>query len=176
MNEQRIGLAKNEVRLVEHQPEWSTMFIRERERIAAALDGGFVDIQHVGSTAIPGIAAKPIIDIAVAVDDIRKVGECVAPLESLGYIYRGELGLPDRHFFILGEPRIVNLHLTQLHFREWRRQIAFRDYLRANAAAAAGYDALKKQLAERFPLERERYTEEKSAFILNILNLAGVSD
>jgi len=162
-----IGLERGVVRLLPHAPEWAVLFAQE------ASHGPYVlDIQHVGSTAIPEIAAKPIIDIAVAVADFDQAQRCIAPIEELGYRYRGENGIPRRHYFVRGDPRAYHLHMLEQDSAEWRGQIAFRDYMRAHPKQAAAYDQIKRKLARRYPRDREAYTKAKGAFVLSIVALA----
>jgi GrpB-like predicted nucleotidyltransferase (UPF0157 family) len=135
-----------------------------------------LDIKHVGSTAIPGILAKPILDIAVAVACFEGASVCIAPLEALGYLYRGEHGIPRRHYFVLrapqGDARLVHLHMLEIQSANWEDHLLFRDYLRAHPAEAQAYQALKQQLAARFRHDRHAYTKGKTAFVTRILELA----
>lgn len=123
------------------------------------------------SAALP--SAKPIIDIAVAVRQIADAESCVIPLESIGYEYRGEQGIPGRHFFAKGEPRTHHLHLVEADSVFWRSHLLFRDYLRQHADVAAEYETLKRRLAIEYKDNREAYTEGKAAFIENVLRAAG---
>ena len=88
----------NEVTIVDYNPAWPTLFEEEKARLLSVAGAWMRDVQHVGSTAVPGLAAKPIIDIMIAIYDLADVEKCIAPIESLGYGYMGEYGLPERHF------------------------------------------------------------------------------
>jgi GrpB-like predicted nucleotidyltransferase (UPF0157 family)/protein associated with RNAse G/E len=166
-----LGLAPNLVALTPYTPVWAQMFQSEAERLYAALGAAILDIQHVGSTAIPGIPAKPIIDIGIAVANFEEAAGCIEPLVRLGYTYRGEMGIPRRHYFVKreGEISTFHLHMNEVTSADWRQQIALRDYLRQHPAVAQEYADLKLRLAEQFPTDRVAYTEGKSGFISQVL-------
>lgn len=175
-----VGLQDGLVRLVPHSPEWARLFAAEEQRLRAILApfwGSIVlDIQHVGSTSIPGIPAKPIIDIAVAVTSHEDARALIAPLERNGYVYRGEHEVPERHFFHLGEAnttgRTHHLHVLEKTNPQWRQQIGFRDYLVAHPETAAAYGALKTDLAAAFADDRPGYLDGKANFITQVLRLS----
>ncbi|HUT18496.1 MAG TPA: GrpB family protein [Anaerolineae bacterium] len=171
-----IGLERDTVRLVPYQAGWARLYGAEKARLQGAVGDHVLDIQHVGSTAIPGIVAKPILDIAVAVHSFEAAYVCVAPIEALGYEYKGENGIPRRHYFVRRDPKtaqtIVHLHMNELGGPDWENQVLFRDYMLAHPEAAAEYTALKRGLAAQFPRDREAYTDGKAPFIECILRLA----
>ena len=169
-----LGLSSNNVLLQPYQDEWARLFEQEHERLRAAIGDFVLDIQHIGSTSIPGIPAKPILDIGVAVENFEEASRCIAPLEALGYSYRGENGIPRRHYFVKGttDSRTHHLHINEIQSSDWQQQIAFRDALRQDAALAQEYAALKLRLAKQFPTDRVAYTEGKSSFISRIINRA----
>ena len=156
--------------VVEYDPSWPARYERERAGIVEALGDvmeGVVAVEHVGSTAVPGLAAKPIIDIIVGVRELP-VGEgCIQPLESLGYEYRGllETGIPGRYYFRKGNPRSHHLHMVQHGTEFWQRHLLFRDLLRERPAVAQEYASLKKELALQYRTDRLAYTEAKTPFI-----------
>jgi GrpB-like predicted nucleotidyltransferase (UPF0157 family) len=160
------------IQLIPAVEEWKAMFESERAALAELLPGSILNIQHVGSTAIPGMVAKPIIDIAVAVETFEGAFQCVALLEKHGYSYRGEFGISRRHYFVRGEPHLFHLHMLELTSEEWWRMLAFRDYLRANPEAAGEYAALKINLAQVHADDLNTYTQKKSPFVLRVLRLA----
>ena len=124
----------------------------------------------MGSTAVPGLAAKPIVDIMVGLRVLSDHACCVAPLASLGYEHKGEYGIPDRHYFrkpVQG-PRTHQVHMVERGSAFWVRHLLFRDYLRANPNEAAAYDRLKRELAARFGADLEGYTEAKTEFIRSV--------
>src|SRR5689334_1122677 len=105
------GLEEGALRLTPYHKEWEQLFREEKARLQAAVGLFVLDIQHVGSTSIPGLIAKPIIDIAIAVRSFEEARVCIQPVESLGYRYRGENGIPRRHFFVKGNPRTHHIHM-----------------------------------------------------------------
>ena len=168
-----IGLERGIVRLVPYSADWKRLFEKEKARLQTAVGDYVLDIQHVGSTSIPGTVAKPIIDIAIAVESFEQAFVCVEPIEQLGYEYKGENGIPRRHFFVKRNPRSTHhVHMNELGSRDWENQVLFRNYLLEHPEAVEEYVALKIRLAERFPLDREAYTDGKAPFIERILRLA----
>ncbi|MXY98961.1 MAG: GrpB family protein, partial [Gemmatimonadetes bacterium] len=127
------------------------------------------DIQHVGSTAIVGMPAKPILDIAIAVDDFEKARVCIAPLASLGYTFKGENGIPRRHYFTKGEPCTHHIHMVEATCEEWAKLILFRDCLRSDRSVAAAYAKMKTSLADRLDGDRVAYQNAKADFIEKVL-------
>src|SRR5918992_128153 len=167
-----LGLERGTVRLVPHTERWHDLFAEEERRLRVAFGDYALAIEHVGSTAICGLSAKPIIDIAVAVREIADAEECMTALEQLGYEYRGEQGIPGRHFFGKGEPRTHHLHMVELSSDFWRSHLLFRDYLLQHRETTEKYERLKKELAEKYKGDREAYTEGKAAFIESVLEAA----
>ncbi len=131
-----------------------------------------LDVQHIGSTSIPGMPAKPILDIGVAVANFEEAVRCIPLMEQLGYSYKGENGIPRRHYFVKGEPRTHHLHMLEAASEEWKNHLLFRDYLRGNAEAARAYANLKRQLAASFAADREAYQTGKERFINAVLRQA----
>ncbi len=125
--------------------------------------------EHVGSTAIPGMCGKPVLDIlAGRPASCAPVGG-IAALALAGYEHRGEQGVPGQEFFRRGQPRAYHIHLVELGGALWRGYVGFRDYLRTHPEAADHYAALKRDLAARFPRDREAYISGKSPFVEGIL-------
>ena len=168
-----LGLHRGTVTLMPHTEVWHQLFADEEARLRDAIGGNVLAIEHVGSTAVCGLSAKPIIDIAVALREIADAERCVIPLEDIGYEYRGELDIPGRHFFGKGEPRTHHLHLVKARSDFWKNHLLFRDYLRQHAEIAAQYEELKTRLAHEYQNNREAYTEGKARFIENVLRRAG---
>jgi GrpB-like predicted nucleotidyltransferase (UPF0157 family) len=159
--------------VVDHDPRWAPMFRRERERIVGALGRLALAVEHVGSTAVPRLAAKPVLDIMVGVERIPLPEAALPALGALGYQYRGDGGAPGRQYFRT-DPRTRHLSVVELGGAEWTRTLAFRDYLRRHPPAVREYEALKRDLERRHRGERARYTEGKAAFIQRILRAAAV--
>lgn len=164
------------VEVVPHDPSWTERFGAEKSRILATLghlaDGGVVErLEHIGSTAVPGMPAKPCVDIVMAAWPMPLPPEAVAALEGLGYTYRGENGIPGREYFTQG-PHDFHLHVVQGDSDFITDHLLFRDFLRAEPAAARRYAATKRELAARFPDERDRYQAGKSPLIEELLDAA----
>ncbi|MCV3766699.1 GrpB family protein [Rhizobium sp. TRM95796] len=152
--------------IVAYDPAWPEIFEALRRRIEAALGPIAIAVEHVGSTAVPGLPAKPIIDIDVAIAGDSALPTAIAALATIGYAHQGEKGIAGRHAFAApaGLAR-HHLYLCAAHSAELRRHLAFRDRLRADAGLAAAYGALKMRLAEEFGWDREGYTIAKTSFI-----------
>lgn len=170
---QSLELAIHEdVALVPHDPAWPAVFELERERLLQLISGQFADIQHFGSTAIPGMPAKPIIDILAGVASMEAADAINARLLQIGYTTSAEFNatLVGRRWFMrhaFGR-RTHHLHVVVLGSSEWRRRLKFRDALRADTKLAGEYAALKVQLAVRHAADREAYTAAKSEFVLSV--------
>lgn len=165
---------QREVELVPHNPEWSQLADQEINRLQAGLSFPIVGIYHIGSTSIPGIKAKPILDFVMEVEDLEDVIDAVGEFEALDYDSKGEYGIQGRQFFTRdtdGE-RSHHLHVFQKGHPDIKRHTVFRDFLRANPDAAREYESLKEQLARRFPKQSGNYTEAKSDFILSMDEVA----
>ena len=169
------------VRVVEYDPKWPRLFAEE----AAVLRGVFgsepVAIEHIGSTAVPGLPAKPIIDIMAGVSGWDVFDLVVERLAAVGYRYtpEAEKDDPSRKVFRKGPSdlshlRTHHLHVTELDGFYWQRMLAFRDRLRSHPEEAAAYVALKRELASRFANESRRYTAGKAEFVIEIERRAGV--
>ena len=167
-----IGLEQGIVRLIPYTVEWEQLFEEEKARLQTAVGEYVLDIQHVGSTSIPGIVAKPIIDIAIAVRNFEEASVCIEPIEQLGYEYRCENGIPRRHYFTKGKPRTHHLHMNEIESRDWSDQIIFRDHLIRHPEIAKQYAELKMELAQQYPQDRQAYLDNKAPFIERILQLA----
>lgn len=168
-----LGLETGAIKLSPHREEWHQFFAIEAAQLTAAAGKHALAVEHVGSTAICGIAAKPIIDIALAVREIADVEQIIEPFENLSYVYRGEYGIPNRHYFIKGELlRTHHLHVVRLESDFWRNHLLFRDYLGAHPQIAAEYENLKRELAQMHRENREAYTAGKTEFVRNVLTAA----
>jgi GrpB-like predicted nucleotidyltransferase (UPF0157 family) len=168
------GARSEPVRLVPYDPAWPAAFERERVALEASIGPWVVGgIHHVGSTAVPGLEAKPIVDILVGVEDLGSSRECFEPLAALEYLY-APYRSDEMHWFCKPHPdrRTHHLHLAPLTGRRYADELAFRDRLRADPATAERYAKLKRELADRFPEDREAYTEAKTDFIRAALEAA----
>ncbi|WP_416839938.1 GrpB family protein [Haloferax sp. DFSO52] len=173
-----LGLARGTVELVAHNPAWHDAYEREIERLRSRLDITVLGFEHVGSTAIPGIAAKPIVDMLLLVSDLDERDGLAAELEDVGYEERPNDDVPDRRFFARGPPsrRTHYLSVTEHGSDCHREQVTFRDALRADPELAAEYDRLKQSLAEAHPDERSAYTDAKSSFVESVLEASRQSE
>ena len=167
-----LGLASGIVRLVDYDDRWPLLFADEARRIRGECGALPLRLEHVGSTSIPGMCAKPVLDIAAGRPLATPIGDYVAALERAGYEYRGERGLPGREYFRRGEPRAYHLHLVEDDGPLWGEYLAFRDYLRAHSEVAREFADVKRALAARFAHDRDGYLNAKGPHVLEILRLA----
>lgn len=158
------------VEVIPHDPQWPARFAVEAAAVQAALGNTVIRVEHVGSTSVPGLAAKPIIDMMPLVRDVRDVGRRLAAMAAIGYTPRGEFGLPGRRYFVKGpaHARLVNCHVYAADHPEVERHLAFRDYLRAHPAALDAYAALKLKLAQQHPTDIVAYMDGKDGLIKQI--------
>src|SRR6266571_2396774 len=168
---QSLGLESGVVRLVEYDARWPALFTAEEQRIRATCDALPLRLEHVGGTAIPGICAKPVLDMVAGRPRSSPAQDYLAAFKRAGYEHRGEQGVPGREFFRRGQPRAYHVHLVEEGSGLWRDYLAFRDYLRAHAEAARQFADLKRALAARFTRDREAYIKAKSARVQEILEL-----
>lgn len=169
-----VGLERGTVELVEYDPAWREHYEAEVERLRTIAGDRLLGFEHIGSTAIEGLAAKPIVDLLAFVEDLDAADALVPRLEAHGYEYRPDGDVRGRRFLAKG-PRSARTHYLSLAPRDGefaREKLAFRDYLRANPDVAAEYDALKRRLAAAHPEDRSAYTEAKGAFIRDVLDRA----
>ena len=159
------GLPQDDVRVEPHDPEWPRLFEREASALREALGPLALQIEHIGSTAVPGLDAKPIVDIAIKTGTLAVLPQIIAAMANHAYAHRGEFGLPGRQFFTKGNPVRVHAHVVQEDSPHWPRWIGFRDLLRADGEMRCEYTALKRELVARFPHNRPAYTAAKSDFI-----------
>ena len=156
------------VEVVPYDTRWPELFAQEAEKIRAALGENCITIHHIGSTSVPGLSAKPIIDMVPVVKDILKVD--TSSLEKLGYEGRGELGMLFRRYF---SNRSCHVHIWEDGNSEIDKQLIFRNYLREHPDELKRYEALKLDLAETFRMDRVSYTLSKDDFIKDMLQKAG---
>jgi GrpB-like predicted nucleotidyltransferase (UPF0157 family) len=155
------------VRIAEHDPAWGAQAQDALRRLTQALGPVAVRLEHVGSTAVPGLAAKPIIDLQLSVAAIGARARYVGPLQRLGYLFVPEPESPDHHFFAkpAERPRSHHLHVCQAGSEHERRHLAVRDFLRAHGDEAARYAALKRELVRKRPHDRLAYIAGKDHYV-----------
>lgn len=158
------------VTLFPYDPAWPARFERHAAAILRACRPSVTEIHHIGSTSIPGLAAKPIIDIMPGLASFEAGFNCVEPMQCLGYEYRGEFGIPRRHFFTTNTPGAEqNVHMYAIGEGQWHWHLALRDHLRANPADRDRYYRLKEELAVRHAWDVEAYAIAKGEFIRSIV-------
>ena len=167
-----LGLAAGAVRVVAYDPRWPALFAAEQRRIHECCGELALRLEHVGGTSIPGLCAKPVLDVVAGRPQGAPLPAYIAALQQAGYTHRGEQGVPGREFFRRGEPRAYHVHLVEQGGPLWCDYLGFRDYLRGNARAAADFAAFKRALAQRFPRDRAAYIAAKSVRVREILALA----
>jgi GrpB-like predicted nucleotidyltransferase (UPF0157 family) len=161
------------VRVVEHDPGWSALFARERVTLQQRLADLVTDIQHVGSTAVPDLLAKPILDIAMAIPALDLIPDIAEKLTEIFYIYHGDTGEDGGHLFVKdSEPDTctVHLHVVEISDRQWANYLAFRQALREDETLRNRYAEIKLDLARRYANDRESYTSAKDEFIRGVLD------
>jgi GrpB-like predicted nucleotidyltransferase (UPF0157 family) len=166
-----LGLKRGTVALAPDHDAWAVAFAREKRYLQRLLGDMVQDLQHIGSTAIPNVPAKPIIDMAMGVSSWLDVGRIRAVLEQEGYQYRANGSSESRTLFVKGpeERRTHHLHVIEHESDEWRNVLSFRDHLRAYEEYAKKYAALKTKLAAQFANDRDQYTKGKRAFIDGVI-------
>ncbi|HKU63512.1 MAG TPA: GrpB family protein [Rhizomicrobium sp.] len=160
------------VELKDHDPAWAEQAYREAARLMTAMGRSVIAVHHIGSTAIPGIRAKPILDLMPVVSDLAEFEKLRPAVEDLGYVWWGEYGLEGRRYCTLDDPltvrRQVQLHCYGQGSSEITRHLAFRDYLRSHPDLAHAYDMEKVRCRDRHPLDSHAYGDCKSALVQKI--------
>lgn len=175
--------ASRVVEIVQYSPEWATVFGDLKRVLEACLGKLGLAVEHVGSTAVPGLAAKPIIDLDIVIGSREQLPTVIASLSRLGYFYQGDKGVPGREAFGRGGDDVPrdgsgrrwpghHLYVCAKDSAELGRHLAFRDFLRANPKVAAEYAMLKRRLAQEHADDRDAYSLGKSDFIARVLRLA----
>lgn len=160
------------IELVSHNPQWAARFAAEREMLHTAFPGCFLGIEHIGSTAIPGLCAKPVIDMLGIVANLGACDIFARAIGRVGYVVRGENGILNRRYFTRGAPDAVHLHVYAEGNPRIGQHLRFRDHLRANADSRRDYEALKRHSADIHAGDRAAYTSAKDSFCANIESLA----
>jgi len=165
--------------VVPYQNDWPNKFAGERAVLQTIFPGSVFQIEHVGSTAVPGLSAKPIIDIMIGASSLSEINERIEAARSLGYEYmpQHEQAIPLRRFFAkpIVRPRHFHVHAVTVNSAFWHDHLLFRDALRNDSRLTNEYAALKSKLARQFGEDREAYTDAKSSFISSALTAARIS-
>ena len=171
-----LGLGRGEVRLVSYDPRWPILFDEAATELRDTLGPKLLGIHHVGGTSIPGLCAKPILDLLVSIPDFAEGLALVSSVEELGYEFRPNEDIPDRHYFrrLRGTEQTHHLSLAEPSSWHHRATLAFRDALRSNPKRAEAYAVLKLRLAARYPRNRPAYIEGKTGFVKGVLAEVGL--
>ncbi len=167
-----LGLKRDIVRLADHNSEWAALAGKACGDIKQAAKDLVEDIQHVGSTAVPDLPAKPILDLAASVMNSNAVPEIIQRLSAIGYIYRGDGGDEGGHLFIFEsspDVRTVHLHVVSHNGTQWKNYIRFRNLLCQQHNIRCRYAELKRMLEKRYSSDRKSYTDAKHDFIQEVL-------
>lgn len=160
------------IRLVPYDSTWPLEFAAEADRIERGCAGLPLELEHIGSTAVPGLAAKPVIDILAGRPGNTSGDSYVAAFRQLGYEHKGAYGIPGRNYFRRGSPRTHHVHLVSRSSDFWRDHLLFRDYLRSHPDIAREYETIKRELAAMYVMDKERYVDAKGPFIKSIVRRA----
>lgn len=174
-NTSPLGLKRGTVKIVLYNSDWPKEFEKEKYLLQKTFGSKIVAIEHIGSTAIPGMASKPIIDINMAIPSLELAESYIKPLEKLGYRYMKERWFEDRYFFPKGSKNNRTHHLNLVEITSenaWGSMLLFRDYLIGHPDVKNAYAKLKIELAKKNANNRETYTEAKSDFVRNVINKA----
>ena len=166
-------MSKRKIVVEPYNKKWKAKFKNEKQKLEKIFNDIIIGIHHIGSTAIPGIKAKPVIDIMIVVKNINKVDSYNNAMKSLGYEPKGEFGIANRRFFQKGgNDRTHHVHIFQQGNKEIKRHLNFRDYMRAHPKQAQKYSRLKETLADKHSHNIRKYIEGKNDFIAEIDNKA----
>lgn len=168
-----LGLDYGEVRHERTPERWVVAGSLLRDEVAAILEGDSDGVEHIGSSSVVGLLAKPIIDLAVGLPEHRNLVRVRRELEAAGWIYRGDAGDDGGHVFVLdARPwhRVAHLHVVDAGGTQWRNYLRFRDLLGRSADACGRYEAVKLRLIEEFGDDRKAYTDGKSDVVYSLLN------
>lgn len=170
-----VGLKEGTVVVSEYDETWNILFEKEKKLIVKQLSGDGIPVEHFGSTSVPGLCAKPIIDILIGIDSWENAFDYVQPMERIGYTFKGEFGIPFRHYFVKGDPTMFHVHMVEHNGNMWKEQLLFRNYLRTHPETKTRYADLKKNLAGKYPDDRKKYLDSKAGFIQDVIRKAGVT-
>ncbi len=166
------GCLEMKITLVEYNSDWPGVFEQESGLLLSSLGDSVAQIEHIGSTAVPGLVSKPIIDIMVGLADFNAADSLVPKVAELGYTYFPEFEdvMPNRRFFkkLVDGTATHHIHMTEIDSEFWKRHLLFRDYLRANPNVAEEYALVKKELAKRDWKESNDFAKAKTEFIKSV--------
>ncbi|MFJ8071401.1 GrpB family protein [Peribacillus sp. NPDC096447] len=162
------------VEIEDYNPNWVSEFQQEKARIMKVLKNDSLCVEHIGSTSVIGLGAKPILDIMAGVQQLDEADTFIEPLKSIGYEFVPHKEFPERRFFRKGQWRAGthHLHIYRFGSEQWKNQLSFRDYLRSHPDVRKQYQELKLSLAQKHPGDIVEYTKAKAPFILNVMKNA----
>lgn len=169
-----MALKRGIVELEEYKPAWKEEYNTEKELLESVLKDRIIEIHHIGSTSIVGLKSKPVIDILLVINSLSTISEIEELLKKYDYQNRGQQGVSDRYFFAKGseDARTHYIHFTEPKSETYYNQIYFKKYLEDHPEYIDKYSKLKEELTEKYADERAKYTQGKSDFIKNIMDLA----
>lgn len=161
----------NRVDLVFHDPSWKETYKTEKEIILSVINKNVVSIEHVGSTSVPNINSKPIIDIVIGLESLIECESYIAMLVDIGYVFKGHMGKSNRYYFykLVNEIEMFHLHVVEYCDQNWYNLVLFRDILLNNKQIRIKYNELKANLEKKHYKDRKTYTSLKSDFIIEVL-------
>jgi GrpB-like predicted nucleotidyltransferase (UPF0157 family) len=176
-------MSNDSIHITHYNPEWVRLAEAEIETLKHTFQDNdwLVDIQHIGSTAVPGLSAKPIIDILIGARSLEEAGQAIQPIEALGYQFWADNPNFEKMFFVKGMPpfgpgRTHHIHIVKYGSDYWRARLLFRDYLRDHPQESQRYADLKYKLMHVYLDDREAYTDAKYDYIAEVLKKAGFSE
>ena len=162
-----------EMRVVDYDPSWPDRFDEESSALRDALGEVLVRVHHIGSTSVPGLAAKPVIDVCLEVRELEALDACDDSMRSLGYVPRGEFGIPGRRYYPKGgEDRTHHVHAYASGDPLVAKHLALRDYLRAHPEAARAYAEIKREASAKHRTDPDGYLAHKDEFVRRTIELA----
>ncbi len=170
----KIGLKSKTVKIIEYDPEWKNEYLKEKTILNNALKNYDVDIQHVGSTSIIGCKAKPIIDIAIGIQNLEYGKKLIPVLEKIGYYYNDTVSFDGSYFLKKCKDNIEThfIHIENKNGKSWQNHIIFRDYMNLNSIEVVKYSNLKEILSQKFYNDRKCYTKAKETYIQKTIDKA----
>lgn len=171
---EHLWRAPEQIVLLPHDPGWLSAAAEECRRIAEACRPFLLRVEHIGSTSVPDLIAKPVLDLMPIARTFEEGEACIAPMRALGYWYAGDFGIPGRHLFVKGSPRTHHAHLLLDNSVEARRHVAVRDLLRSDPVMRSRYAEFKARLAPVFGCDREGFAQAKSALMREMFEKAGL--
>ena len=174
---QSLGTLGGHIEVVEYHPEWPRVFEREACAVLDACRPFVTEVHHVGSTSVPGLAAKPVLDMMPIVTGPAEGFKAVPRMTDLGYRYRGESGIPGRFYFdrVVDGRTVAHVHMLPAGHLDARKHLVFRDHLRTHPDTAQEYQRLKRELASKYRHDRRTYTDSKADFISGVIDAAMLS-